>query len=981
MINLSNPELKESIPEELPPASLETLKQLRGENCPTSKSPEFKIAPIQRFLRRVMSPDSPTRGVLIIHGTGSGKTCSSIQIAEEYIIRPEFQDKRVLILANPSVQENFKNQIFDVSRIQNLDGVLLTKQCTGRRYLDIIERSYAGQLKLTDRASQNKIQSLASKLVSEFYEFQGYNEFANIISTQQRFNETGLNAWIHKTFDNRLIIIDEAHNIRESSENETSKLVSVELEHILKVADGVTLILLTATPMYDKFEEILYFFNLFLWNERKIKKVIKPSEIFTPNGEFKEGQETKFRSWCSDYVSYVRGDNPFTFPFRLPPPKELIATVKKIDIMGNPIKPYKSFLTLTQSFVQPLQEKAISNLKIKGLNISSDLICTFPNQKSFKETFDRTDEGLVYAKGVEPFLAPENIAKYSSKFALITETLKNSEGLVFVYSNQVEYGANLFAMCLEEHGYAPAYGDKIMANTTAKKGKYVLFTSEVPDSEIKRIIIRLKKVDNKDGSDIRVIISSPKISEGIDFRFVRQIHILDPWFNMSRIEQVIGRGIRTCSHSALPFEKQNCTIYLHVCSFKDSDKETLDEYMYRNFVEEKAIRIAKIKQAIVESAMDCPLQQLITQDWKELHIPQTRSDGTTTDLQLQEMVAPTFIKNNAMICKTTSAPNDPQHIRPLSTILDVSYEIKEKLTKLFTQKPIWKLSELISQKILKQYEPATLEYNIQHIIETGFDFNGVGRLYSKGDLITLGTNKTLQEFDHMPELNQKKKLVEPQKDEEKEEETVLNFESVPPEFPREVAEWFLVDELPEKEKIKYILNFMKNNPETLPIYIADLVVSRTPDILVFGSNKIYKDGELTTLIDEDQDLYRKWLKNAKNKFTQNRELIFASMKESLIFNIDEKSKEIKKAQRSKNIGGRTCSVYNETILNNFALWLHDAKFPESVKVKKDRCNYLSLLIRKEILNKNPRIFWICPEVYQVFSEDQNREDLLKRLKD
>jgi len=101
----------------------------------------------------------------------------------------------------------------------------------------------------------------------------------------------------------------------------------------------------------------------------------------------------------------------------------------------------------------------------------------------------------------------------------------------------------------------------------------------------------------------------------------------------------------------------------------------------------------------------------------------------------------------------------------------------------------------------------------------------------------------------------------------------------------------------------------------------------------------------------------------------------------LIFNIDEKSKEIKKAQRSKNIGGRTCSVYTETILNNFALWLHDAKFPESVKVKKDRCNYLSLLIRKEILNKNPRIFWICPEVYQVFSEDQNREDLLKRLKD
>jgi type I site-specific restriction endonuclease len=39
----------------------------------------------------------------MVHGTGAGKTCSAIQIAEEYIIRPEFQDKRVLVLANPSI--------------------------------------------------------------------------------------------------------------------------------------------------------------------------------------------------------------------------------------------------------------------------------------------------------------------------------------------------------------------------------------------------------------------------------------------------------------------------------------------------------------------------------------------------------------------------------------------------------------------------------------------------------------------------------------------------------------------------------------------------------------------------------------------------------------------------------------------------------------------------------------------------------------
>jgi hypothetical protein len=47
----------------------------------------------------------------MVHGTGVGKTCTAIQIAEEYIIRPEFQDKRVFVLANPSIQENFKSQM------------------------------------------------------------------------------------------------------------------------------------------------------------------------------------------------------------------------------------------------------------------------------------------------------------------------------------------------------------------------------------------------------------------------------------------------------------------------------------------------------------------------------------------------------------------------------------------------------------------------------------------------------------------------------------------------------------------------------------------------------------------------------------------------------------------------------------------------------------------------------------------------------
>ena len=69
----------------------------------------------QELLRNFFNPNTPYKNLLVFHGTGTGKTCTAIQISEEYITRPEFQEKTVLVLANPAVQDNFKNQIFNVS--------------------------------------------------------------------------------------------------------------------------------------------------------------------------------------------------------------------------------------------------------------------------------------------------------------------------------------------------------------------------------------------------------------------------------------------------------------------------------------------------------------------------------------------------------------------------------------------------------------------------------------------------------------------------------------------------------------------------------------------------------------------------------------------------------------------------------------------------------------------------------------------------
>lgn len=1031
MVNVSYEELAETKALALPSnATLEALQQMREQMCSTSASYDFKLQSSQRFLRRVMSPDSPTRSLLMVHGTGQGKTCTAIQIAESFIVRPEFQDKKVLVLANPSVQENFKTQIFDISRVSvDPDGLLLSKQCTGRRYLDMIQRSQSESLRYTDKASQQRVMNMANKIIGEFYEFVGYLTFANQIETQHIASKTenDLNAWIHEHFDNRLIIVDEAHNLKETTEAVSSKFVAMALEKILKTATGVTLVLLTATPMYDKFDEILYYFNLFLWNERKIdsKTIIKASDIFTESGEFKADQEENFRRWCQDYVSFVKGENPFTFPFRLPPPDELVALPdRETDLENKPIQYQRKYLTLTKSIVSSLQEEAIKSLSVKAVT-DSRLICVYPENKTFRETFERSEGAFLYK--TETFLAPSKVALYSSKFALITNILSKTSGIVFVYSNIVESGAQLFAMCLEEHGYEPASGKRLLKETSgeiprASAGRYVLFTSDISDSEIKKFLVRLKRPENADGSDIRVVIASPKVSEGVDFRNVRQIHVLDPWFNMSRIEQVLGRGMRTCSHSTLPFEEQNCTVYLHVCRYAESTQETVDEYIYRVFVEEKGTKIAKVKRAIMESSMDCELQQStnsLPPEW----MGEPRSDGskflikqhrnqdpaeTFVQLTLAEMSAPTFEQGSREIkCKVQTSEPDENHERPLSAVLDIKDEVLDKFLKLFLKKPVWKQTDLFRHVSLKQYTKKVLSYILQNAIDSGFqlkDANGrIGYIQAKDGLVAfaVGENDTL-----LDKLLPSETAKEVQLPEYVEKEKALRVEAVAkplvgfsditakreafawPEhvkdvFSAEILDWYIADiVLTKQEKIDHLLGLDWSSP---PIYALPLrTTTSTGNVLyILGSGEIYNNAkEKTTPVGEEEDAYRAWLKRAKDRFIERKQDFFSSVKDGgIIFNMDEKASEIKRAERSKNIGGRQCTTYTAGLLNKFSEWLVGTGFPEKVKTKADRCMYLELLVRQAIKSGKEGIFWVTPEEYSIFSEDEHRSDLLKRLKD
>ena len=116
------------------------------------------------------------------------------------------------------------------------------------------------------------------------------------------------------------------------------------------------------------------------------------------------------------------------------------------------------------------------------------------------------------------------------------------------------------------------------------------------------------KIENKEGKNLKFILGSKVVNEGVSMMNVGEVHILDVYFNLGRVDQVVGRGIRWCSHYKLMNENNiypYVNVYKYVVSLKNGSLST-EEDLYRK-AEHKFILINKLERAMKERALDCPL--------------------------------------------------------------------------------------------------------------------------------------------------------------------------------------------------------------------------------------------------------------------------------------------------------------------------------------------------------------------------------------
>lgn len=158
---------------------------------------------------------------------------------------------------------------------------------------------------------------------------------------------------------------------------------------------------------------------------------------------------------------------------------------------------------------------------------------------------------------------------------------------------------------INNHKFYPATFVSITGKSSEEK-------AEMINEDKKRILDNVFNItDNKEGKLIKFILGSKVMNEGISMRNVGVVHVLDVYFNLGKVDQVVGRAIRWCSHYSM-MSKKNIWPYVNVYKYVVSlDKDGItglssEEDLYRK-AELKYVLINKLERAMKERAFDCPL--------------------------------------------------------------------------------------------------------------------------------------------------------------------------------------------------------------------------------------------------------------------------------------------------------------------------------------------------------------------------------------
>lgn len=315
-------------------------------------------------------------------------------------------------------------------------------------------------------------------------------------------------------FKDSSVIIDEAHNLR--NEN----MYNLYIASALIVAERV--ILATATAIVNYMNDLSILINI-------VKKGdILPTDRYLFDQMFYDEDRMELinkkilADKLSNAISYYKVEDRENYP-----------TTK---VVYMPVEMNHSQLAEYRNYVKKIiyDNRDVVDTK----NILNIDYAQLPNKK--RNNF------LVMTRQLSNSV---NNREISPKIEQIFEIIKKGPYPIIVYSSFLENGIYPLAVLLLK-----------------EQMSHALVTGSTTKTKLDTI------VNNYNNDNYDVLLISSAGSESLDLKKTRQIHIMEPHWNEARIDQVIGRSDRYKSHTDLPLEERNVTIYRWLSVFPSHKK-------------------------------------------------------------------------------------------------------------------------------------------------------------------------------------------------------------------------------------------------------------------------------------------------------------------------------------------------------------------------------------------------------------------------
>ena len=770
---------------------------------------EFVLSPHQEFIKNFIHPSTPYNGILLYHGMGTGKTCTAIGVTEQFrhVHKYNKNFNKIWVIASTNVQENFKLQLFNIDKLEKKNGIWNLDSCVGPALLQ--------ELQNYDLQNMDK-HMIADKIndnIQKYYVFSGYVEFANKIGgilrninvKDEKKRYRIVKEKLNTQFGNCLLVIDEAHNVRDISEGgkKTSrKRVTSAMKLLTTYVKKNKILLLSGTPMYNDSREIIFLLNILRRNDGLSE--IKLNEVFDKNGNLlinEEGEaigEKILTIKANGYISFVRGENPYIFPFKIYPSdyNSKYSTLRKGFVYpdkqynGDDIPKTHHFLDLYMTKMSEKQLKVYKFFTKKKLEKPSNghvngdesiigneagenymytelhnsiyaLNITYPTNKP--------DEYLVGKNGLDSVVVKDEhnkfkyrnkdknifdedkIGDYSAKIKSILEIIKQSKGIILIYSQFKDAGLLPLALALEELGMTRLNPQDNLFSKSARKNekkifpkKYTMITGDANHSRNNyRDIKIINKAENVDGDLCKIVLITQAGSEGIDFKNLRQVHILEPWWNLNRMDQIVGRAIRNCSHKDLDIKNRNCQIFLHG-TYIDAETESVDMMVYRK-CEEKARKIGKVQSILKSVSIDCIInenQKDFAKLEEELEIELSTNDKIDKKFSVRDKpysLVCDYQKNCEYKCQNDSLTGmEPPDKTTFAYHHSLKHQLIRQIKKLFLKRHVYKFEEIAKECGMEEKDIDTysaLTYLVNNEAEIILDkFGKKGRIINAKNL-------------------------------------------------------------------------------------------------------------------------------------------------------------------------------------------------------------------------------------------------------